>query len=85
MSIIRLVMWILGIGLLLSGVYLFYFEANLSRWFSLTLLAAGVLAFLGLVVLGFAGGRGDDSRTTVMNDDSETGRRETQTTIVKHE
>lgn len=78
-------MWALGIGLIIGGVYLFYFEANLARWFSVTLLGAGVLLFLGLVVLMFAGGRGDDSRTTVVNQDSATGTRDVKTTSVENE
>lgn len=79
------VMWLLGIALILGGVYLFYFEANLARWFSVTLLGAGVLLFLGLVVLMFAGGRSDDSHTTVVNEDTTTGARDVTTTSVRHD
>lgn len=81
----RLVMWLLGIGLIIGGVYLFYFEANLARWFSVSILGAGVLLFLGLIVLMFAGGRGDDSRTTVVNEDSSTGSRDVKTTSIDNE
>lgn len=85
MNTARMVMWALGIGLIVGGAYLFYFEANLARWFSVTLLGAGVLLFLGLLVLMFAGGRGDDSRTTVVHEDNATGRRDVTTTSVDHE
>lgn len=85
MNTTRSIMWVLGIGLIIGGVYLFYFEANLARWFSVTLLGAGVLLFLGLVVLMLAGGRGDDSRTTVVNEDSATGTRDVTTTSIENE
>lgn len=85
MNTARMVMWVLGIGLMIGGVYLFYFEANLARWFSVTLLGAGVLLFVGLLVLMFAGGRGGDSRTTVVNEDSASGTRDVKTTSIDNE
>lgn len=84
MNTTRAALWGVGIVLILVSAYIFYFEANLSRWFSVTILAAGMLLFVGLLVLTFAGGRHDDSRTTVVTDEAATGETDTKTTHVKH-
>jgi Na+/phosphate symporter len=59
-----MVMWMLGILLLLAGAYLLYFEANLSRWVSIGVITAGVLLFIGLAMMSFAGNSTHDTRTT---------------------
>lgn len=73
---------LLGLGLLLAvvGIYMLFFEAGLNRWVSVGVLTAGILVFIGLVVVGFAssapdggasgqGGSGGDSTTVVVEDD----------------
>lgn len=60
MDATRPLMWLLGILFVLGGSYLLYFEAGLSRWFSLGVLTAGFLLFIGLAVMAFFGsGKGD--------------------------
>ncbi len=84
MNTTRAVLWGLGIVLILVSAYIFYFEANLSRWFSVTILAAGMLLFVGLLVLTFAGGDHGDTQTTTVTDQDSSGEKDTKTTHVKH-
>lgn len=55
MNASRTITMILGLAFLLAGAYLLYFEANLSRWVSIGILSAGVLLFIGLAVMSYAG------------------------------
>ncbi|MCA1811725.1 MAG: hypothetical protein LC623_06905 [Halobacteriales archaeon] len=54
MNATRAILWVLGIVFVLGGAYMLYFETGLSRWFSIGVLTAGFLLFIGLAVLGFA-------------------------------
>lgn len=55
MNASRAIFLALGIAFILVGVYLMFFEANLDRWVSIGVLTAGVLVFVGVLVMGFAG------------------------------
>lgn len=49
-----------GVVIVLFGAYLLYFEADLNRWISIGLLTAGILLFVGVCVMMFAGGARSD-------------------------
>lgn len=65
----RSIMLGLGIVIILAGVYLLYFEANLSRWVSIGILSAGILLFVGLAVMSFASSAPTDPTTRVVERD----------------
>lgn len=56
MSPLRMIFMALGIAIFIFGVYLFFFEAGLEQWVSIGILTAGVIIFVGLLVMGFASG-----------------------------
>jgi hypothetical protein len=60
-------MWMLGIVVILAGVFLLYFEAGLSRWVSLGIVGAGVLLFVGMAIMAFASGAPSDPSPTPAN------------------
>ena len=64
MNATRTVMWLVGLVAILAGAYLLYFEAGLDRWVSLGIVGAGVLIFVGLAVMTFAGGARDTAPDT---------------------
>ena len=73
MNASRTITMILGLAFLLAGAYLLYFEANLSRWVSVGILSAGVLLFIGLAVMTYAGNAPveHESRTVVEHETAE--------------
>lgn len=64
MNATRTVMWMVGLVAILAGAYLLYFEAGLDRWVSIGIVGAGVLIFVGLAVMTFAGGARDNAPET---------------------
>lgn len=44
-----------GLIIVVAAAYLLYFEADLNRWLSMGILSAGILLFVGLAVMMFAG------------------------------
>lgn len=71
----RGIVMLVGIAVVLLGTYLLYFQANLDRWISIGILTAGILLFVGVCIMAFAGGaRTDPARaqaappTTVVQD-----------------
>lgn len=68
-----------GVGVLLIGAYLFYFQADLDRWVSIGIVTAGILVFVGVCIMMFAGGARTDPATTrspaVVQDNRETVQR----------
>lgn len=75
MNATRAILMSAGIVIVLVGAYLLYFEANLDRWISIGILTAGILLFVGMCVMAFAGGaRSDGARnqpTTVVQENRE--------------
>jgi hypothetical protein len=61
MNATRAILWVLGIVFVLGGAYMLYFQAGLNRWVSIGVLTAGFLLFIGLAVMGFAGGAPADT------------------------
>ncbi|MEA3136402.1 MAG: hypothetical protein QOJ26_1073 [Thermoplasmata archaeon] len=61
----------MGVGLvvILAGAYLLYFEAGFDRWISIGVLGAGLLLFVGLAVMSFAGGAPTDPSPTRARED----------------
>lgn len=45
---------VLGLVAIIAGAFMLFFEAGLDRWVSMTILVAGILVFVGLIVVGFA-------------------------------
>ena len=60
MNATRAIFLVLGIAFILAGAYMLFFQANLDRWISVGILTAGILIFVGVVVLGFAGSAPSD-------------------------
>ena len=56
MNTLRGILMMAGVGILLIGAYLFYFQADLDRWVSIGIVTAGILVFVGVCVMMFAGG-----------------------------
>ena len=50
----RMIMYLLGAGLVVLAVVMFFFAGNLDRWIPVSMLIAGILLILGLAVMGFA-------------------------------
>lgn len=65
MSPLRMIFMALGIAIFIFGVYLFFFEAGLEQWISIGILTAGVIIFIGLLVMGFASGAPRDEPAEV--------------------
>lgn len=71
MNATRIVMWLVGLVAILAGAYMLYFEADLDRWVSLGVLGAGLLLFIGLAIMAFAGSsRGDDDASRAAGGDA---------------
>jgi len=68
MNVTRTVMWLVGLVVLVLGAYMIYFEAGLDRWVSLGIVGAGLLIFIGLSVMAFAGGARNDPPTRVVRE-----------------
>lgn len=64
MNATRTVMWMVGLVAILVGAFLLYFETGLDRWVSLGIVGAGLLVFVGLAVMTFAGGARDSPPAT---------------------
>lgn len=64
MNPLRMVIMGIGLAALIFGVYLFFFEAGLDQWISIGILTAGVIIFIGLLVMGFASGAPRDAPET---------------------
>lgn len=60
MNATRGIVMSVGIAIVLVGAYLLYFEADLNRWVSIGILTAGILLFIGVAVMAFAGGGRSD-------------------------
>lgn len=60
MNTTRAILLAVGVVTVLVGAYLLYFEANLDRWVSIGIVTAGILLFIGVVVMMFAGGAKSD-------------------------
>lgn len=60
MNVARGIIMLGGIVVVLAGAYLLYFEADLSRWVSIGILTAGILVFVGMSIMAFAGGARTD-------------------------
>lgn len=60
MNATRSVMWMVGVLFILGGALLLFFDLGLDRWISMGVLIAGLLLFVGLAVMGFAGGAPND-------------------------
>lgn len=54
MNVGRTIGWLIGIVLVLVGVYMLYFATGIDQFVSIGVITAGVLIFLGLAVMGFA-------------------------------
>lgn len=57
---VRGIVLVIGIAVFIFGVYLLFFEAGLDRWISIGILTAGIVIFLGIILMGFAGGAPED-------------------------
>lgn len=55
MNPIRLTLLAIGVALVLIGAFLFYYAADLDQWIPISVMTAGALIFVGLIVMGFAG------------------------------
>lgn len=60
MNTTRAILMAVGVVTVLVGAYLLYFEANLDRWVSIGIVTAGILLFVGVCVMMFAGGAKTD-------------------------
>lgn len=60
MNTTRAILMSVGVVTVLVGAYLLYFEANLDRWVSIGIVTAGILLFIGVCVMMFAGGAKTD-------------------------
>src|SRR5687767_704493 len=60
MNTTRAILMSVGVVTVLVGAYLLYFEANLDRWVSIGIVTAGILLFVGVCVMMFAGGAKTD-------------------------
>ncbi|MBW3584100.1 MAG: hypothetical protein KY455_13495 [Euryarchaeota archaeon] len=60
MNPIRLTLLAIGVALVLIGAFLFYFAADLDQWIPISVMTAGALIFVGLIVMGFAGSAATD-------------------------
>lgn len=50
----RMILYLLGAGLVVLAVVMFFFASNLDNWVPVSMLVAGILLILGLAVMGFA-------------------------------
>jgi len=75
MNMMRTILMLGGTLIVLAGAYLLYFEADLNRWLSIGILTAGILVFVGVSIMAFAGGARADApaaeRTRVIQDNRE--------------
>lgn len=46
MNTLRGILMLVGVGVLLIGAYLFYFQADIDRWVSIGIVTAGILVFI---------------------------------------
>jgi hypothetical protein len=61
----RGIIMVLGLAIFIAGVYFLFFEAGLDRWISIGILTAGIVIFVGILLMGFAGGASEDRHTEV--------------------
>lgn len=54
MSPTRTILWVFGVGLLIAGLMLIYFETGVAQWIPSTIAVAGLLIIVGLLVIGFS-------------------------------
>lgn len=50
----RLVLFILGLGLVILAGWMLFFQTGLNRWVPFGVAAAGLLMLIGLMVIGFS-------------------------------
>lgn len=83
MNATRTVIWMVGLVAILAGAYLLYFEANLDRWVSLGILGAGVLVFIGVAVMTFAGSAASEPAPRVVHEEHVVERTPAPVTVVE--
>lgn len=64
MTPIRVLLMALGLTVFVVGAYLVFFEAGLDRWLSIGILTAGIVLFVGLLLMSFASGTPADEPPT---------------------
>ena len=56
MNTMRGIFMLVGVVVVVFGAYLLYDQADLNRWVGIGIVTAGILIFVGLAIMAFAGG-----------------------------